>query len=89
MSDALAATQMALARAQKLNDLGGVVAAAAHELGTPLATIKLTSSELADDLDVAIPDHGNLEHWARQGVIIWDGLSSILGVLVFRWGHWV
>ncbi|MFW2542807.1 sensor histidine kinase RegB [Primorskyibacter sp. 2E107] len=51
MSDALAATQMALARAQKLNDLGGVVAAAAHELGTPLATIKLASSELADDLD--------------------------------------
>ncbi len=51
MSDALAATQMALARAQKLNDLGGVVAAAAHELGTPLATIKLTSSELAEELD--------------------------------------
>ncbi|MEN9061284.1 sensor histidine kinase RegB [Ponticoccus litoralis] len=51
MSDALAATQMALARAQKLNDLGGVVAAAAHELGTPLATIKLTSSELAEELE--------------------------------------
>ena len=51
MSDALTATQMALARTQKLNDLGGVVAAAAHELGTPLATIKLTSSELIDDLE--------------------------------------
>lgn len=50
MSDALAATQMALAREQKLTDLGGVVAAAAHELGTPLATIKLVSSELAEDL---------------------------------------
>jgi len=49
MSDALLATQMALAREQKLTDLGGVVAAAAHELGTPLATIKLVSSELADD----------------------------------------
>ncbi|WP_323767891.1 sensor histidine kinase RegB [Antarctobacter sp.] len=56
MSDALAATQMALARAQKLNDLGGVVAAAAHELGTPLATIKLASSELAEELD----DHPEL-----------------------------
>ncbi len=50
MSDALAATQMALAREQKLTDLGGVVAAAAHELGTPLATIKLVSSELLDEL---------------------------------------
>ena len=50
MSEALQATQMALAREQKLTDLGGVVAAAAHELGSPLATIKLTSSELAEDL---------------------------------------
>ncbi|MDQ2094332.1 sensor histidine kinase RegB [Rhodalgimonas zhirmunskyi] len=50
MTDALQATQMALAREQKLSDLSGVVAAAAHELGTPLATIKLTSSELLDDL---------------------------------------
>ena len=50
MSDALLATQMALAREQKLTDLGGVVAAAAHELGTPLATIKLASAELMDEL---------------------------------------
>lgn len=50
MSDALAATQMALAREQKLTDLGGVIAAAAHELGTPLATIKLVSSELMEEL---------------------------------------
>lgn len=51
MSRALAATQMALAREQKLTDLGGVVAAAAHELGTPLATIKLVSTELVEELD--------------------------------------
>ena len=50
MSDALLATQMALAREQKLTDLGGVVAATAHELGTPLATIKLVSTELRDEL---------------------------------------
>lgn len=50
MSDALFATQMALSREQKLTDLGGVVAAAAHELGTPLATIKLVSTELAEEL---------------------------------------
>ena len=51
MSEALTATQMALAREQKLTDLGGVVAAAAHELGTPLATIKLASAELIDELE--------------------------------------
>ncbi|MEL6609820.1 MAG: ActS/PrrB/RegB family redox-sensitive histidine kinase [Pseudomonadota bacterium] len=50
MSRALLATQMALAREQKLTDLGGVVAAAAHELGTPLATIKLVSGELMQEL---------------------------------------
>ncbi|WP_204112614.1 sensor histidine kinase RegB [Shimia biformata] len=50
MAEALAATQMALSREQKLTDLGGVVAAAAHELGTPLATIKLTSAELMEEL---------------------------------------
>ncbi|MEO5621470.1 MAG: ActS/PrrB/RegB family redox-sensitive histidine kinase [Cypionkella sp.] len=50
MSNALMATQMALAREQKLTDLGGVIAAAAHELGTPLATIKLVSTELFEEL---------------------------------------
>ncbi|MCF6444642.1 sensor histidine kinase RegB [Nereida sp. MMG025] len=50
MSEALVATQMALARGQKMTDLGAVVAATAHELGTPLATIKLVSQELIDEL---------------------------------------
>lgn len=53
MNEALLATQMALGREQKLTDLGGVIAAAAHELGTPLATIKLVSGELlADSTDL-------------------------------------
>lgn len=51
MAEALLATQLALSREQKLTDLGGVVAAAAHELGTPLSTIKLVSSELLSDLE--------------------------------------
>ena len=61
MSQALLATQMALAREQKLTDLGGVVAAAAHELGTPLATIKLVSTELVDELG----DHPQLAEDAK------------------------
>ncbi|WP_420818857.1 sensor histidine kinase RegB [Oceaniglobus ichthyenteri] len=51
MADALVATQLALSREQKLTDLGGVVAATAHELGTPLATIKLVSSEMIDEIN--------------------------------------
>ena len=51
MSQALSATQMALAREQQLTALGGVVAAAAHEMGTPLATIKLVTSELEAELE--------------------------------------
>ncbi|MBI1260109.1 MAG: ActS/PrrB/RegB family redox-sensitive histidine kinase [Rhizobiales bacterium] len=46
MSDALAATQFVLARAQRLSALDGLAAAAAHELGTPLGTIALVSKEL-------------------------------------------
>lgn len=61
MSEALLATQMALAREQKLTDLAGVVAAAAHELGTPLATIKLVSAELIAELD----GHPELQEDAR------------------------
>jgi two-component system sensor histidine kinase RegB len=39
MADALAATEMVLAREQQLHALDGLAAAAAHELGTPLSTI--------------------------------------------------
>jgi two-component system sensor histidine kinase RegB len=48
LSDALAATQMALAREQQLSALGGLAAAAAHDLGSPLATIAVTARELAN-----------------------------------------
>ncbi|SIQ14127.1 ActS/PrrB/RegB family redox-sensitive histidine kinase [Paracoccus thiocyanatus] len=59
-SDALFAARLALEREQKLQHLGGVVAAAAHELGTPLATIKLVSAELADELADALPEREDL-----------------------------
>ncbi len=46
MSTALAETESILAREQQLSALDGMAAAAAHELGTPLATIHLVASEL-------------------------------------------
>jgi two-component system, sensor histidine kinase RegB len=50
ISDALAASQMALEREQRLSALGALAAAAAHELGTPLGTIHLVAKELASEI---------------------------------------
>lgn len=49
MSAALAATEHVLAREQKLHALDGLAAAAAHELGTPLSTIVMTTKEMLRD----------------------------------------
>ncbi len=46
MAEALAAAELALARQQQLYALDGLAAAAAHELGTPLATISVVAREL-------------------------------------------
>jgi len=43
---ALATTQDVLQREQRLAALGGLAAAAAHELGTPLATIQVVAKEM-------------------------------------------
>jgi two-component system, sensor histidine kinase RegB len=49
MAKALAAAEMVLAREQKLSALDGLAAAAAHGLGTPLATIAVVAKELMRD----------------------------------------
>src|SRR6202795_4466433 len=46
LSDALAATELALSHEQHLTQIDGLAAAAAHELGTPLSTIFLIAREL-------------------------------------------
>ncbi len=47
MELALNVTETVLAREQRLSALGALAAAAAHELGTPLATISVVSREMA------------------------------------------
>ena len=49
MELALRVTESVLAREQRLSALGALAAAAAHELGTPLATISVVAKELARD----------------------------------------
>src|SRR5438876_4256219 len=55
LADALAATELVLAREQHLSQLDGLAAAAAHELGTPLATITLIATELEREIEPDSP----------------------------------
>lgn len=50
LSDALAATELVLEREKHLSQLDGLAAAAAHELGTPLATISVVAKEMEREL---------------------------------------
>ena len=54
MADALSATELVLAREQHLTAVDGLAAAAAHQLGTPLATIAVVVKEM--DRQVAAGD---------------------------------
>ena len=49
-SDAINKVQQAIAKEYELESLGGQAAAAAHSLGTPLATISVVASELKKEL---------------------------------------
>jgi two-component system sensor histidine kinase RegB len=58
---ALNMTQTVLAREQRLSALGGLAAAAAHELGTPLATIAIIAKELTREApNDAVREDGEL-----------------------------
>jgi two-component system, sensor histidine kinase RegB len=60
MAEALAAAEMVLAREQKLSALDGLAAAAAHGLGTPLATIAVVTKELLRDAKPADAHYDDL-----------------------------
>jgi two-component system sensor histidine kinase RegB len=55
LTDALAATELVLAREQHLSQLDGLAAAAAHELGTPLSTITVIAKELENAIPADSP----------------------------------
>jgi len=81
LSDALAATELVLAREQHLTQLDGLAAAAAHELGTPLSTIVLVSLELektlADNPQVSPQVVGDIKALREQARRCRDILSKI------------
>ncbi|HTV90545.1 MAG TPA: ActS/PrrB/RegB family redox-sensitive histidine kinase [Stellaceae bacterium] len=55
LRDAVAATQLALAREQRVSAVGALAAATAHELGSPLATIAVVAKELVRELPTESP----------------------------------
>lgn len=77
MRSALAATQLVLDRELRLSALGGLAAAAAHELGTPLATIQLTAKEMLRELK----DHEELSGDAQLVVSQVERCRDILSRL--------
>src|SRR6476619_4471590 len=77
LSDALAATELVLAREQHLTQLDGLAAAAAHELGTPLSTIFLISRELERSLGNNRQLAGDLKTLREQAQRCRDILAKI------------
>jgi len=77
MSAALSATEMALAREQQLSALDGLAAAAAHELGTPLATITLVAKELRREMPDGSPYDDDLELLSSQALRCREILSRL------------
>jgi two-component system, sensor histidine kinase RegB len=66
LADALAATELVIAREQHLTQLDGLAAAAAHELGTPLATITLIAQDLQKQLPASDPLEEDLALLAEE-----------------------
>ena len=60
LARALTATEMVLAREHHLSALDGLAAAAAHELGTPLATIALVTKEMEREMPDGDPRREDL-----------------------------
>ena len=84
LARALNATEMVLAREQHLSALDGLAAAAAHELGTPLATIALVARELQHEMapdDPRADDIALLNSQAQRCRDILAKLTSLSGEL--------
>ena len=79
MSGALVASQLALAREQRLAALGGLAAAAAHELGSPLGTIAVVAREIARELPADSPIGEDVELLMSETARCRDILAELAG----------
>ena len=77
IAEALAATELVLAREQHLSQLDGLAAAAAHELGTPLSTISVVAKELERALETGSPHMDDVRLLREQAQRCRDILSKL------------
>jgi two-component system sensor histidine kinase RegB len=77
ISEALAATELVLAREQHLTQLDGLAAAAAHELGTPLATIAVIARELERGIEADSPHADDVRLLREQAQRCRDILTKL------------
>ena len=77
LADALAATELVLAREQHLSQLDGLAAAAAHELGTPLSTISVIVKELERTLEPGSPHADDVKLLGEQARRCRDILAKL------------
>lgn len=77
MEQALAATQAVLEKEHRLSALGGLAAAAAHELGTPLGTIQVVAKEMLHGLKPGNPLYEDAQLLVSQSQRCRDILKSL------------
>jgi two-component system sensor histidine kinase RegB len=75
--NALAATELVLAREQHLTQLDGLAAAAAHALGTPLSTISVIVKELEREMDPESPHADDIRLLREQAQRCRDILGKL------------
>jgi len=77
MAAALGATKMALAREQQLSAVGGLAAAAAHELGSPLSTIAVVAKELSREVEADDPLRADIDLLVSEAARCRDILARL------------
>lgn len=75
--NALAATELVLAREQHITQIDGLAAAAAHALGTPLSTISLIARELEREIDPKSPHADDVRMLREQAQRCRDILAKL------------
>lgn len=77
LANALNATQLALAKEQKVSSFGALAAAAAHELGSPLSTISLAAKDILSALSPDSPLTEDIQLVISQGDRCRDILADL------------